>query len=197
MVGLNLSDPPELFKVDRKIKLLNRIIDLYADTPLDPKHEFVEMLKLLNPADHRRLKEKLNTTIHKADGKNILQALRDRNIGELKSVLRWFTKFTMIINDEKVVVDPINHKNKRGETFLHILAKFPNNLEKIKLVFGAGAELNSRDVDGSTVLHDAVISENVSYVKFLLSKNIDYNIRINHENPKLRQTALDMAKADA
>jgi len=85
-------------------------------------------------------------------------------------------------------------KNELGQNLLYLLQNIENeskiDFNKIKLLLNYDADINITDNDGYTLLHYAVILNNIELVKLLINKGIDLN-----KKEKIGySTALDKSK---
>jgi ankyrin repeat protein len=82
----------------------------------------------------------------------------------------------------------LNDRNHLGDTPLHTICSW-GELEPVKQLIAAGADINAKGDHGSTPLFNAVIGRNAEVVSFLLKSGA---------NPKIKndwgRTALEYAK---
>lgn len=83
----------------------------------------------------------------------------------------------------------VEDKNEFGDQALH-LACVRGDLEDIKVLVSAGADINATGENGFTPLHYAVEQEKTDVVKFLLQKNVRLDIVDEAGNTALKLAAL-------
>ena len=88
------------------------------------------------------------------------------------SILFWYEKFQEFFPETKI----FDTKNKFNLTPLHY-ACFENSLECVELLLDLGADVNSVDINGKSVLTYAVNSNNVKIINLLLINGADINIK--------------------
>lgn len=67
----------------------------------------------------------------------------------------------------------VNAITRNGKTPLHLALCRPENLDCVKTLLQAGADLNQADFDRKTALHYAVFNQDVSILKLILDQEID------------------------
>jgi ankyrin repeat protein len=79
---------------------------------------------------------------------------------------------SLLLTDSHINID---QSNKAGRTALHHAAFWWRPVEVVSLLLQAGAELNRKDNDGNTPLHEA--SSDFDLAKFLIDEGADVNAR--------------------
>ncbi len=74
--------------------------------------------------------------------------------------------------------DLLNIRDEHGVTLLHLAAR--HNCVEAARILVEFIDVNSRDVDGNTPLHDACIYENIEMIKLLLASNADVKMPNNN-----------------
>lgn len=91
-----------------------------------------------------------------------------------------FIPFEILEKASKRLGLQINIKNKLGETVLNRMVT-SSNVHNVKLFIDAGADVNTRNINGQCLLHTAAvtITDNENMIKFLMSEGLNINDRDN------------------
>lgn len=92
--------------------------------------------------------------------------LNDVAVLQLQEKYSHLTNFES--NDPNAPIDPISYRDAGGDNLMHIAARL-GDLNTIKLLVGAGMNINEEGEMGFTALHNAYQYKHVEVVDFLLT----------------------------
>ncbi|MCX7098980.1 MAG: ankyrin repeat domain-containing protein [Methylococcales bacterium] len=94
-----------------------------------------------------------------------------------------------------IKIKSLNDRNHLGDTPLHTICSW-GELEPVKQLIAAGANINAKGDHGATPLFNAVIGENVDVVSFLLKSGANPKIKNDWDRTVLEYSKNTSASKD-